>query len=834
MIADKPVPEINVDKLMHGIREAIPRRSNLHASTPSIRTSTGSASLDLDDITVGLERIASGVDPPTPVQLSLSESDWQSTPTSLPGREEDPYHFRDFLAYDDVDFVRAAYQAILGRETDQDGSRCYLAMLRDGAPKAEILHRIRRSPEGRQRGAKIDGLRLPYIVDSVSRWPIIGRVIAVAVAIWNLPATERSHIRLSRELSRRLQQNEQHFARSAQTATAALRRLERSQNALSELTRQFASRAHSEALQNAVTRTIAALQVLQRTTTTHVDKGLFEDQVNDLRAKIETIAESAADEAAQLQIRLISEFKADCWECERRVNDIGASVQTIADAKADIAALAQTQMAIENVARKFELLRESKADAVALQNFDALLLRTMETKAERHELSALTNHLIVLLEHRVTKNELELVCSSIEKTNDAIDHIRKGKADISDLSGLGAEIKEESRVAFDEVKGAVQGLANTKADQAVIDALRLELSATFEESSVAAKETLQSSMNDLDRKFDYLEQSKVDRAVIEAVRIEVNDALQQASRNWTNQLDHAVSEKADLAITMNQTSAVDALNSALASVNSQAHDLKRNVLDQDRRVGLLLEEARKRFPKTISAAQIGAMITEDDHRLDAMYAAFEDQFRGTRADIRRRQSVYLPYVRQARAGTAHAPIIDVGCGRGEWLELLRDEGFVARGVDLNRIFLDGCRELSLDVSEEDALVFLRQLKRDSVGLVTSFHMIEHLDHKILVALLDETLRVLQPGGIVIFETPNPRNVVVGSCNFYLDPTHKRPLPPDLSRYLLEARGFSNVEVLELHPCGVEQMVSEGSQKIRDTLNHMLYSSQDYAVIGRKV
>jgi O-antigen chain-terminating methyltransferase len=258
------------------------------------------------------------------------------------------------------------------------------------------------------------------------------------------------------------------------------------------------------------------------------------------------------------------------------------------------------------------------------------------------------------------------------------------------------------------------------------------------------------------------------------------------------------------------------------------------VLDQDRRLGLLLEEARKRLPKPISVSQIATMLTEEDHRLDAMYASFEDQFRGTRDDIRRRQAIYLPYVQEAKGGSALAPIIDIGCGRGEWLELLRDEGLVAMGVDLNRIFLDGCRGLNLDVTEQDAIEFLRQRKRDSVGVVTSFHMIEHLEHRMLIALLDETFRVLRPGGIAIFETPNPRNVVVGSCNFYLDPTHKRPLPPELSRYLLEARGFSKVEVKELHPCNTEQMVSEGVKEVKDMLNRMFYSSQDYAVIGRKV
>ena len=151
------------------------------------------------------------------------------------------------------------------------------------------------------------------------------------------------------------------------------------------------------------------------------------------------------------------------------------------------------------------------------------------------------------------------------------------------------------------------------------------------------------------------------------------------------------------------------------------------------------------------------MLSEEDHVLDAMYATFEDQFRGTREDIKSRQAVYLPIIREANVGTEIAPVIDLGCGRGEWLELLHDQGLLAKGIDLNRIFLLTCRDMDLEVIEEDALTFLRQQKPSSAGAITGFHIIEHLPLKYLISLFDEALRVLQPGGVVIFETPNPEN-----------------------------------------------------------------------------
>jgi hypothetical protein len=152
---------------------------------------------------------------------------------------------------------------------------------------------------------------------------------------------------------------------------------------------------------------------------------------------------------------------------------------------------------------------------------------------------------------------------------------------------------------------------------------------------------------------------------------------------------------------------------------------------------------------------------------------------------------------------------------------------------LNRVFLDGCRELQLDVVERDAVTYLREQSPNSLGVVTSFHLIEHLPHKALIALLDAAFRALRPAGLVILETPNPRNLQVGSCNFYLDPTHRNPLPPELMRYLLEARGFVQIEIVELHPMSPEKQISDGAPAVVDTLNRFLFSAQDYAVIGKK-
>lgn len=272
--------------------------------------------------------------------------------------------------------------------------------------------------------------------------------------------------------------------------------------------------------------------------------------------------------------------------------------------------------------------------------------------------------------------------------------------------------------------------------------------------------------------------------------------------------------------------AVSALSNESAELSRQIKGHKLTTLDMQRRLRLLLEEARKRLPEPISIEQIGNMVKEEDHLLDAMYVDFENKFRGTREEIKKRVKVYLPYVEDVLKAANDALVLDIGCGRGEWLELLKENDIPARGLDLNRIMVAQCRDLGLDVMESDALNHLRSLKNNTLSVVTGFHIVEHLPFQTLITLFDESLRVLKPGGICIFETPNPENLLVGACTFYVDPSHIKPIPPQTLSYLIEARGFVNVEIMRLNP--------NSSIHIEDPfLNDQFAVGQDYSIIGFK-
>lgn len=217
------------------------------------------------------------------------------------------------------------------------------------------------------------------------------------------------------------------------------------------------------------------------------------------------------------------------------------------------------------------------------------------------------------------------------------------------------------------------------------------------------------------------------------------------------------------------------------------------------------------------------------HAMDLLYVALEDQFRGARDHIQEALTVYLPILQKAQVTSE---ILDVGCGRGEWLELLRAAGFGARGIDVNRISISQCRELGLDVQEADALTHLRSLANDSLNCVSAFHLVEHLALEDLVSFVDQALRVLRPGGILILETPNPENLIVGSCTFYFDPTHRNPLPQLTMKCILESRGFTRLETLDLHPMLAERL--KGTDEIVQRFNALLYGAMDYAIIAHKI
>jgi SAM-dependent methyltransferase len=213
---------------------------------------------------------------------------------------------------------------------------------------------------------------------------------------------------------------------------------------------------------------------------------------------------------------------------------------------------------------------------------------------------------------------------------------------------------------------------------------------------------------------------------------------------------------------------------------------------------------------------------------DNFYRAFEDRYRGSRSLIKSRLAVYKPFIEPLKLALPIAMAVDLGCGRGEWLELCRDVGLEAVGVDLDSGMLDACQEFGLNTKRIDAIAFLRSLASESIAVVTSFHVVEHIAFSDLQTLIRESLRVLRPGGLLILETPNPENIVVAGSSFYLDPTHVRPIPPQLLSFLPEHYGFERVKILRLQEA--DDLTENQPLTLLNVLNGV---SPDYAIVARK-
>ena len=211
------------------------------------------------------------------------------------------------------------------------------------------------------------------------------------------------------------------------------------------------------------------------------------------------------------------------------------------------------------------------------------------------------------------------------------------------------------------------------------------------------------------------------------------------------------------------------------------------------------------------------------------YKAFEDQHRGSRETIKSRLAVYMPFIQKIQEVHPNATALDLGCGRGEWLELLKDHQLSASGIDLDDGMLSACRSRGLNVQTGDAIAHLKSLPADSLSIVSGFHIAEHLSLGDLEALIKEALRVLKPAGLLILEAPNTENLVVGTSSFYLDPTHQRPLPSALLSFLVGYLGFTRSKVL-----GVQESVPLREEHGPTSLFAVLSGvSPDYAVIAQK-
>jgi SAM-dependent methyltransferase len=272
---------------------------------------------------------------------------------------------------------------------------------------------------------------------------------------------------------------------------------------------------------------------------------------------------------------------------------------------------------------------------------------------------------------------------------------------------------------------------------------------------------------------------------------------------------------------------------------------QRLALTEQRLLALKQDADRRSIPTGMPAAATtaGPAAGASESPVDALtYVAFEDQFRGSRDEIRRRVEAYLPLLASA------TDVVDLGCGRGELLALLKEHGVRARGVDVNPAMVGLCRSRGLEAEQGDALTFLDRQDDASVGGLIAVQVVEHFAVPYLTRFLDAAARTLKPGAPIVLETINVNCWMAFFETYLRDPTHQQPLHPDTLKLLVESAGFRDVNVQFRSPVTdadrlqrIEAPAAEGAVAAlaaalndhADKLNRRLFSSMDYVVVGRK-
>jgi SAM-dependent methyltransferase len=225
--------------------------------------------------------------------------------------------------------------------------------------------------------------------------------------------------------------------------------------------------------------------------------------------------------------------------------------------------------------------------------------------------------------------------------------------------------------------------------------------------------------------------------------------------------------------------------------------------------------------------------------LSHKYVGFEDAFRGSSDDIQRRLRDYIPIFAGA------SDVLDIGCGRGEFLALLRESGVTARGIDLNDAMVAVCREQGFEATKADALSYLRSVPPGSLGGLFAAQVVEHLEPAYLTRLLDAAFEALRPGAPIVLETINPACWFAFFESYIRDITHVRPLHPDTLKFLLIASGFQQIAIRyrapypeheKLQPLPASAVLGDSVDTLNanvEKINRLLFTHLDYAALGRR-
>ena len=273
-------------------------------------------------------------------------------------------------------------------------------------------------------------------------------------------------------------------------------------------------------------------------------------------------------------------------------------------------------------------------------------------------------------------------------------------------------------------------------------------------------------------------------------------------------------------------------------------DLDRQGIFMKNRIAKILDSVAGVVPGQPLPPDTAKALAKERSQLDSHdYTLFENIHRGSREEIKNKLGVYAQWFADA------GDVLDIGCGRGELLELFRERGVAARGIDINPDMVTECRARGYEAQEADALAYLESLPDNSLGGITAIQFVEHLTTEQIARFFTLALEKLKKGGLIATETVNAKCLTTFSGAFYLDMSHVKPVHPEALKFLVERTGFEEARIEYLNPYpdhmklnALDGAAFEGGPSAQIMpqfnanvmkLNDILYGATDYAVVGRK-
>jgi len=238
-------------------------------------------------------------------------------------------------------------------------------------------------------------------------------------------------------------------------------------------------------------------------------------------------------------------------------------------------------------------------------------------------------------------------------------------------------------------------------------------------------------------------------------------------------------------------------------------------------------------PEETSKRSLDLPYTRSNIDTSHFYAELQRRLQSSAPSDETKLGMYLSVIASLDPAAPAGKWLDLGCGEGKWLRLVRDRGFDAVGVDTGRDVIDRCRESGFEIAECDVLEFLRSAGDQSFAVVSAFHLLEHCPFDYCLNLVYQVARVLKPDGVLLVETPHPGNLLVAAEQFWIDPSRQRPIPSPLMAFLFDYCGLDLMNRFEVNPRPEEDHLPFPEVELCNRLNLLLYGPQDYALLGRR-